>query len=255
MKFKFCEDAPVETIWTCNLCGSSVSRFIGQKDRYGFPVSWAKCPECGLMFLSPRMTPESYREFYEARHYRKLLTEFHGKPYTAMSIEAEQAHYADRLSDWIRPHMGPITGGTALDLGGSTGVVLDRLVHDYNLDGTVVEPAGSEAERARDRGLAVAQVPLESYDSGGNHYDLILLCQTIDHLLDIKGSLAKIRGWMAPVGLFFVDFVENGPLKIDHPYYLSKTTMKRYVDEAGFVVKVMEPSGDGLHVNVLCGVA
>jgi 2-polyprenyl-3-methyl-5-hydroxy-6-metoxy-1,4-benzoquinol methylase len=211
--------------------------------------------DCGLIFLSLRMTAEAYRDFYECGHYRKLLTEFYGKPMTPTSIEAEQAHYADRLSDWLRPHMDKLRGGLLLDLGGSTGVVAERLSKDFNLDGTVVEPAPPEPSAARDRGLAVANVRLEDNAAGGNHYDLVTLCQTVDHQLDIRGALGRIRALLAPGGLFFVDFVENGPLKVDHPYYLTQKTMRRYVERAGFRVKALEPSSDGLHVNVLCEAA
>jgi 2-polyprenyl-3-methyl-5-hydroxy-6-metoxy-1,4-benzoquinol methylase len=151
--------------------------------------------------------------------------------------------------------MDKARGGTMLDLGGSTGVVADWLARAFNLDATVVEPSAGEALRAHDKGLAVANVPLEEYDAGGNHYDLVLLCQTVDHLLDIRWALARIRDLVAPGGLFFVDFVEDGPIKIDHPFYLTRKTMTEYLRRAGFEVRAQEKSEDGLHVNVLAAVA
>lgn len=254
MRFPFYENAPKEPIQACNLCGSNVLALEGLTDRYGLEAPTARCRECGLVQLSLRMTPEAYREFYQAGHYRKLLSEFFGQRVTPVGLEPQQREYAVRLARWLSPHMATLRSGLLLDLGGSTGVVAEHLAYAFDLDATVVEPSAEEADSARRRGLAVAQVPLEDYDAGGNHYDLVTLCQTVDHLLDIKRDLARVRDWVAPAGKFFVDFVEHGPVKIDHPYYLTKQTIKRYLTGAGFRLEAIEPAGDDLHVNVLCGV-
>lgn len=254
MTFPFYEQAPKEVVIACNLCRSKAFSKLGKMDRYGRHAPTVECKTCGLVCLSERMTPEAYREFYQQGHYRALLSQFYGRPVTAHTIQAEQMVYAARLAIWLAPYMESHTGGLLLDLGGSTGVVAERLQQEFNLDATVVEPSPAEADLAGSKGLAVATMGLEDYDAGGNHYDLVTLCQTVDHLLDIRAALKRIRGWVKPGGLFFVDFVENGPIKIDHPYYLTRQTMSEYRLKAGFSEVVMEPSGDGLHVNLLCGV-
>lgn len=254
MRFPFYEDAPKEVISECNLCGGRELVLVGLKDRYGLEAPTAKCKGCGLVQLSLRMTAVAYREFYEGGHYRRLISEWHRRPITAASIESSQRKYAARLARWLDPHMATLRSGLLLDLGGSTGVVAEHLAYAFDLDATVVEPSAEEADSARRRGLAVAQVPLEDYDAGGNHYDLVTLCQTVDHLLDIKRDLARIRDWVAPGGKFFVDFVFQTPAKIDHPFYLTSPTMKRYLHDAGFTLDVLQPSSDGRHINVLCGV-
>jgi 2-polyprenyl-3-methyl-5-hydroxy-6-metoxy-1,4-benzoquinol methylase len=250
VNFPFYEAAPKEIVAQCNLCGRQAFHMRDLEDRYGLHAPTVQCAGCGLTFLSFRMTEKAYREFYRDGHYRRLLSEFYGRPITAQSIEDEQRDYAMRLSAWLMPHMDAHRSGLLMDVGGSTGVVAERLVFDYDMDGTVIEPAAEESARARDRGLSVAPVPIEEYDNPVQ-YDLILLCQTVDHLLDIKGALRRIRQWIKPTGLFFVDFVENGPVKIDHPYYLTRKTMQEYLARTGFMVKILEPSSDSIHINVL----
>ena len=252
---QFYEQAPKELVSLCNLCGAGMTMPPETADRYGLPVGVGTCVRCGLSWLSPRMTPAAYAEFYRDGHYRRLLSEFYGREINHLTIEPEQAEYAARLSAFLAPHMAPLRSGLLLDVGGSTGVVAERLQLDYDLDATVIEPSAAEAERARGRGLAVAQLTAAEYANGGNRYDLITLCQTVDHLLDIKGDLKRIAGWLKPEGLFFVDFVENGPIKIDHPYYLTRVTMAEYLKRTGFTVILMDPAPDGLHVNVLAGLA
>lgn len=254
MKFTFYENAPKEPIQACNLCGGRELRLVGMRDRYGLEAPTAECKGCGLKQLSLRMTPAAYKEFYEGGHYRDLLTKYYGKPFTAQSIENGQRIYAKRLAKWLDPDMAPVRGGLLLDLGGSTGVVAEYLAYTYNLDATVVEPSEREAERARGRGLAVAQVPVSEYANGGNHYDLVTMCQTVDHLLDIKGDLERVRGWVAPGGKFFVDFAHGGARKIDHPFDLTPATMAAYLTAAGFKPERMEKVPGRRTVNVLCSV-
>jgi hypothetical protein len=255
VNFPFYAAAPKEIVSTCNLCGGNRFVLLSLTDRYGLEAPSVQCETCGLRFLSFRMTAAAYEEFYAGGHYRKLLGDFLGpERMTPQRLESDQTRYAGALVHWLSPHVKGIWGGTLLDLGGSTGIVAEHLSRAFNLDATVVEASIPEANRARDKGLAVANVRLQDYDAGGNHYDLILLCRTVDHLLDIKGDLARIRGWLAPKGLFFVDFVPKTPPKIDHPYILSTSTMRRYLEEAGFVVKGMG-SMEVRHTNMLCETA
>jgi len=253
MIFPFYEQAPKEEVKSCNLCGSTRYALIATVDRYGFDTSWVKCKECGLIFLSYRMTSEAYREFYEGGHYRRLFSELTNAPVNELTIQSDQARYARYLSKFLAPHINGASGGLLLDLGGSTGTVSERLAMDFNLDATVVEPSAAEAQRARANGLAVVQAPLLEFDPHGTHYDLVLLCRTVEHLLDIKAALALIKGWLAPGGMLFLDFVTVPQMKIDHPYYLTPVTMQRYLVQAGFVVKAQRPAPDARHFNMLCG--
>lgn len=254
VNFPFYAAAPKEIVCSCNLCGGNRFALYRLTDRYGLEAPSVECQGCGLRFLSFRMTPEAYEEFYAGGHYRDLLTQHLGKPITAQGIEHDQTTYAARIAERLAPFMGNIRGGLLLDLGGSTGIVADKLAREFDLDATVVEASIPEANRARDKGLAVANVRLQDYEPGGNHYNLILLCRTVDHLLDIAGDLRRIRGWLASGGLFFVDFVHKTPPKIDHPYMLSVDTMRRYLEGAGFAVRAMGP-GDRRHTNMLCEAA
>jgi hypothetical protein len=254
VNFPFYAAAPKEIVTTCNLCGGNRFILLSLTDRYGLEAPSVQCETCGLRFLSFRMTAAAYEEFYAGGHYRELVGQFEGKPMTAAAIERDQTRYAFLLSAWLGRYMGPVRSGLLLDLGGSTGIVAERMVRDYDLDATVVEASTAEASRAVDKGLAVANVRLQDYEAGPHVYDLILLCRTVDHLLDIKADLARIRTWLAPKGLFFVDFVHKTPPKIDHPYILSVDTMRRYLEGAGFVVKCMG-SLERRHTNMLCEAA
>jgi SAM-dependent methyltransferase len=246
----------------CNLCGGDRFVTLTHTDRYGFPAKSDGCLRCGLVFLNPVMTADAYTEFY-TDVYRPLVSAYHGRLIDAESIQGEQREYASTRSDFIESRLRDRGCKTLLDVGGSTGVVAHVMKERFDLLATVIDPAPLEIEVARKLGLETVTAFVEDYDSGGATYDIIVLCQAVDHLLDVSLSLAKIRGLLSDWGLFFVDIVDfraayrrNGSVeaavKIDHPYYLTDETMRAYLARAGFDVLAIDYAPDHLHLGYLC---
>ena len=46
------------------LCGKENKEIIAEVDRYGVICPTVICRSCGLIYLSPRLTDESYQHFY-----------------------------------------------------------------------------------------------------------------------------------------------------------------------------------------------
>lgn len=250
---------PVET---CNLCGARRFLVLAHRDRYGYPAEAHGCLRCGLVFLNPVMTARAYEEFY-ASIYRPLVSAYHGRRIDADTIQDEQRTYAVERAALLEPFVRK-QGGTLLDIGGSTGVVAHHLAGRFGLRATVLDPSPAELERARRLDLETIVGLLESFEPGDRRFDLVTLCQTIDHLLDVASALAKIRSLLTPDGLFFVDIVDfraaclrnwsvEEAVKIDHPYYLTEATMEAYLRRAGFDVLRKEYAADHLHVGYVCG--
>jgi 2-polyprenyl-3-methyl-5-hydroxy-6-metoxy-1,4-benzoquinol methylase len=55
----------------CSICGGKNFESLSGKDRYGLYVPVVVCKDCGLIQTNPRMTQESYNQFYDTE-YRKL---------------------------------------------------------------------------------------------------------------------------------------------------------------------------------------
>lgn len=53
------------------ICGNETFETLSEKDRYGLPLNVVICKKCGLIMTNPRMTQESYNNFYDSE-YRKL---------------------------------------------------------------------------------------------------------------------------------------------------------------------------------------
>jgi SAM-dependent methyltransferase len=220
------------------------------------------CSTCGLVFLDPRPSATAYDAFYRET-YRPLVSAFHGRLIDPASVEADQGAYAAELKRLLEPFVSGKSGGSLLDVGGSTGVVAEVICRAYRLDGTVLDPAPAELERAAGRGLATVPGTIEAFDPGTAVFDVVLLCQTLDHVLDASGTLAKLRETLADDGVLFVDVVDfrasylrgwsvEDATKVDHPYAFTEDTIEATLERSGLTVMRKSYASDRLHVGYVC---
>jgi len=218
---------------------------------------------CGLAFLSPRLTARAYTDFYR-RVYRPLVSAYHGRLIDRVTVQADQAVYAKELLRFLAPRVKGRAPRRLIDIGGSTGVVAAAVAEALGCRGLVLDPSPAELAEARARGLETREGLLEEFEATEEGaYDLALLCQTVDHLLDIAGALKKIRGLLGGNGLLYVDFVDfrtifsrhgriEEAVKVDHPYYLTHETMEAYLSIAGFEALATVVLPDRHHMGYLC---
>jgi len=253
---------PKESVEACNLCGATTFVVLTHRDRYGYPAQAHACRACGLVFLNPRMTADAYGRFYDGI-YRPLVSAFHGRLIDAESIQDEQREYASDRVDFLRPFVSGRGYATLLDIGGSTGVVAHHFANEFGMRATLIDPAPLEVAQARRLGLETITGLVEAHDFGAEQYDVVTICQTIDHLLDVGGTLRRVRELLKPTGLLFVDIVDfraaylrnwsvEAAVKIDHPYYLTESTIGLYLRSTGFQVLRTDYAADHLHISYAC---
>jgi 2-polyprenyl-3-methyl-5-hydroxy-6-metoxy-1,4-benzoquinol methylase len=143
-----------------------------------------------------------------------------------------------------------------IDVGGSTGIVSAAVREAFGSAVTVLDPAPAELEVAAAAGMETIAGFVEDFDPGARRWDLVLLCQTIDHLLDARGTLESMRWMTADDGHAFVDVLDlliaarkqgsvEGAAKIDHPYYLTHDTAVAAFGLTGFEPVAERLSADG----------
>jgi len=231
-----------EWIADCNLCGSTRHVELGNRDRYGFDAQLQLCARCGLAFISPRLTADEYRAFYQS-YYRPLVSAFKGGPVDWETLQSDQRIYARELGDFLAPRLG-VAPASILDVGGSTGVVAAELCEELGSTATVLDPAPEDLRVAQEAGMETVEGVIEEFEPDGRQWDLVLVCQTIDHLLDVRGALERVKSMVAPGGHVYVDVVDllfamrragslEGAVKIDHPHYLTRATSIAFFESVG----------------------
>jgi 2-polyprenyl-3-methyl-5-hydroxy-6-metoxy-1,4-benzoquinol methylase len=242
-----------EEVERCNLCGGTDFATLSRRDRYGYDQPLLMCRRCGLGFLSPRLTAAEYGRFYEDV-YRPLVSAHHGRRIDAETVQVDQRAYTDDLVAWLRERL-PSPPRSVLDVGGSTGIVAAGMRDAFGSDPTVLDPAPDELEVAAAAGMETIAGFAEDYDPGERRWDLVLLCQTIDHLLDVRSTLESMRRMTAADGHAFVDELDlliaarkkgtEGAAKIDHPYYFTHETALAFFASVGYEAVAEKLSHDG----------
>jgi 2-polyprenyl-3-methyl-5-hydroxy-6-metoxy-1,4-benzoquinol methylase len=243
-----------EEVRACNLCAGTRLAAVSRVDRYGFDQPAVVCAGCGLGFLSPRLTEAAYADFYQTT-YRPLVSAYHGRTIDALTVQDDQREYAAELVTFLGVAL-PAPPATILDVGGSTGVVAGAVRDALGGSPTVLDPAPEELAVAAEGGAETIEGFAEDLDAAGHAWDLVLLCQTIDHLLDVRGTLDALRAATAPDGHAFIDILDldyaldaqgtiERVVKVDHPYYLTRTTAEAFFSTTGFRVVAERLSSDG----------
>lgn len=250
---------PKEFVSTCNLCGERAWHVVTQEDRCGYPAQATACRKCGLVLLNPRMTREAYAEFY-AGWYRKIVSAHTGREINAESLDESQRHYAGQLAEFVAQHIQP-SYKTLIDVGGSCGVLAAKFAERFGLTPTVLDPSPDELERAAANGCETIAGFLEDFDTN-RKFDVVAMVQTADHLLDLQGSLRRVRRLLSLDGVLLVDIVDfdhmltqfgiQQAIKIDHPYSLTDPVFVACLRRCGFSLVKRGKTGDQRHIIYVC---
>ena len=204
----------------------------------------ALCLDCGLFYLVDRFSAAGYSDFYASGAYRTVSSQFNGVTHAIDEVQSNQVAYARNLARSLAGFVPARREGKLLDVGGSAGIVAREIAKEFGLRGTVLDPATDEVAAARAAGLDAVVGSLEDWNTN-DKFDLILLCRSIEHLFDLRHSLARIRSLLTPDGLFYcdiADFMEMcrlmGPpetfTKVDHCYWLTQSTALQIFRSLGF---------------------
>lgn len=171
-------------------------------------------------------------------------------------IDLDLSHEADS-SHW---HVADLIGSAkrVLDVGCSTGYFAQALAGRGN-EVLGVEYDDASADSARSRGLEVLTGDLETLDLeshfGTASFDVVVYADVLEHLRDPLPVLRRTHALLRPGGFVVVslpniahgdvrlalldgrfDYTETGILDNTHTRFFTRTTLTRFVRDAGFAV-------------------
>ncbi len=230
-----------ELVQNCPLCGGSRSNPFDQRDFKGQVVVNRVCISCGLVFQSPRMTEEEAAEFYE-REYRLLYQG--GEDPTTKDLAVQQARAASLLA-FLKPHVQELS--RHLDIGCSTGLLLQEVGQAYGCQSAGVEPGDAYREYASRKGLTVYDSLDSLKEKDGVRFELISMAHVLEHLPDPAGYLSSLRETLLePEGWLLVEvpnLYAHDSFEMAHLTSFSAHTLAQTLRKAGFRVARLEAHG------------
>ncbi|MDR2199512.1 MAG: class I SAM-dependent methyltransferase [Deltaproteobacteria bacterium] len=184
------------------------------------------CGSCGTFQVNPHPSEALARDFFSRAdlYLEAKDPEGRGVDYLERS-EARLEEYRE-YARAITPFLPP-KGGTILDLGAGSGLMLSLLPDKYRR--VAVEPNAFLAQKAKDRGLAVVNDWAENLKQPDPPLALLLFNQSLDHFIRPDLILGRFLNWLEPGGLILISGLINplslaaricGPnFRLWHPYH------------------------------------
>lgn len=250
-------------VLACPLCCDTDSVLVANGDRYGLPNDVRRCKDCGLSYLGWRLTESSYERFYGSGDYRKLASAWHG--HNVMDgIEEDQREYGERLAAFLLANGGSaLPGLKMLDVGASTGIVAEEVASGLGYgykDVVIIDTANEFMCGMFCRAKYVSSVPLR-VGSVPLRVGLVIICRTLDHIVNPVETLKACARRLAPNGRLWVDVLDTDEevatkgwldtAKLDHPCYFTDSTARLAVKLAGLKVIATAEIADR-HPGYLC---
>jgi len=245
------EFVPVDA---CLLCGETSSHPVKGVSWKGVAFSYSLCARCGLKFMNPRPTPESYRRFFRDEYWQMNLAGA-GYPSVAGYDDARIDQMALRMPKYERGYrrvrkkvlehvtLGPRT--RVLEVGCGFGYTLEWLRRDFGCQVEGVEPSTEAVERCRRGGVAIVAATAEDYLSDEppreGPYDVILFRHCLETLLDPRPVLRGVRNRLRqPSGILLV-YTANveyyDAMSPYAPFIFSPETLSRLARTCGLEVR------------------
>jgi 2-polyprenyl-3-methyl-5-hydroxy-6-metoxy-1,4-benzoquinol methylase len=226
----------------CNLCGSDQRHPHCPENGLGL----VKCPQCGLVFVSPRANPRQLYALYDETYFRNNDSGTVG--YTdyikdEANIRKTFAGRLARLERFIKP-------GRLLDVGCAAGFFLSEAhKRGWQVEGLDVSGFAVDYVK-RCLGLDARQGTLSELDFQPESYDAIAMWDVIEHVPDPKAYFRKAAELLHPGGVLALAApdVDSLPARLtgkrwvgyklaeEHVYYFSATTLSRMLNDVGFDV-------------------
>ena len=219
----------------CPLCGKSEARVISEMDSFGFKVRYYLCKTCGFVYQNPGESAaadpvfyqETYRQLYQATEEPTAKDLRQQRLRAEYQLELLQSHGVCRLA-------------RALDIGASSGTLLQTIHEAYGAETVGVEPGNAYRKLAEAKGFKLYP-SLELLKAGDTErFDMVSMMHVLEHLEDPLGTLREIRlDLLADNGFLLVEvpnFYAHDSYELAHLSCFTEHTLAEILTQAGYKI-------------------
>ncbi len=227
-----------EKITHCPLCQHEKSNLFDRRKFRGQTVENRLCANCGLVFQSPRMTAAELEAFY-THEYRQVYQGDEGPTPKDLFVQNGRA---DSLLAFLAAQK--ITPRRYLDIGASSGILVQRFAEHFDCAAEGIEPGEAYRAYAQKNGLTM-YADLQDVNEKG--FDLISMAHVLEHIPDPVAYLASLRGEvLTPLGVILIEvpnLYAHDSFEIAHMTSFSAHTLREVLKQAGYEVIALKKHG------------
>jgi SAM-dependent methyltransferase len=189
------------------------------------PFIIESCESCGSFQVNPHPSEETAKKFFLRPDLYLPGPDPDGNIIDPLQRAEKKLREYQGYVSTILPFLPE--GGTILDVGAGTGLMLSLFPDRYQR--IAIEPNPIAAQKARERGLDVLEIWAENLDPPKTPLVLLVFNQSLDHFVRPDYVLGRTLNWLAPGGLVLLTGLINpkslaaritGPnYRLYHPFH------------------------------------
>lgn len=227
----------------CAVCGGESFEPFSEKDRFGLQVAVVICRDCGLIQTNPRLTKESFNEFYKTEHTKLIF----GQEKPTKELFLDQYFHAQKIYRYLEKAFPKSPKEMlVLEIGCGAGGILSYF-RDQGCQVAGVDLDEECISFGREKYNLNLQVGTLAEGGFKRQPDIVIMSHILEHLLNPNEELLIIRALINPDGLVYIEvpgarnmtFIHNDMnflrfLQIAHTYHFSLTTLENILNKNGF---------------------
>lgn len=190
-------------------------------------------------------------------------------------IQTEQtlhdSQYKNRVKSFykalgkLKPFL-PKLGSKVLDIGTAGGAFLEAATK-FGYDVYGLEPSKYLSEEGKKRGFKIIQGTIDDNPFPEGYFDMVCLWDVIEHLVDPKEALIKIKKLLKPKGILLINYPDIGTLMAKvmgkrfwwiisvHLHHFNKNTLSKICEKTGYEIFLFKPYWQVLDIGYLFDMA
>lgn len=265
----------ISNLQPCDLCGAADADFVLASQRLDGPL--VRCNQCGLFYvlrpeknvpLGNQNNGQSNGQNYGVQARGRLATEMvrlseRARDLALVEPQVEQSEQPwrelmarERLEDLKRF----VVGGRLLEVGCSTGEMLQAAQASFAASGVEADEASSRV--ASSRGLNCFNGTLADAHFPDGHFDVAALYHVIEHFPSPRAELQELHRVIAPGGWLVIETpnIETFWFRLlgarwrqiipDHIFFFTPATLARLCEESGFEIQELRSVGKAMSARL-----
>lgn len=227
---------------TCPLCRSASGKPFETLQSFGFPITYYICGDCGFIFQDSAHAKAADPVFYEET-YRKVYQS--SEMPTAKDLRQQKLR-ADHLVSFLRANRADHPR-SALDLGASSGLLLETFRDTLKTEVTGIEPGNAYRAMAESKGIRMFESLEGLSEAKTERFSLVSVIHVLEHLADPVQTLQQIRtDLLRPEGWVLIEapnLYAHDSFELAHLSCFTKHTLTETVKKAGYRIVSVKQHG------------